>query len=502
MTSKALNIAFEEIGNRQKSTLPTWLLGRGADYGLHTDYIHNICLTLLVTIFYKELLDENDRTQDDLVQITKLICQKLSLPCTKAQAEKIIESLMFSGSKHYKFSFEVPFYDETKESWEQHRFQYFVIDRDANVLDDEIEVYKLSDVAQEIVLKSHEIVEQMDLDMKQLVTELLIQKGNLKHAMKMLDALEFSVRKLINEERRFKDELIKDPRKALLKSHTRWGDQISKVREQFDLELNRYTQMESILRKLEVIEEQRTTFLLLTRHIRNTRLLHDQLAKLVIESIRIEFQILNREFNAMWYSTSTSFRDTLWEKEILHHGFASPDDMLTLTESLLSPHKPLFLPHEWAIDEHKGLRAETTFEHPDPLPDEHDNRKPISLDWKTILSLWEPVMLKLIKEKEVSIGYLQTLDELTLSRWVTNREAFDFWLKMGSLEEDLYITEGLLADNENDILILLSKLIKKNSYLHCLIGCVIYPKRSELSEHRFKAKVEVSNYTIMLKDVL
>ncbi|WP_217025619.1 hypothetical protein [Cytobacillus oceanisediminis] len=489
------------MGKRQINMIPTWLLGTGAQFGTLTPYTRNISFTLLVTVFFQELNDDERRTREDMINTVINICRAQNIPFKPMDAEKVVDSLLWSEGKNYGFSFEDYYYEEKTKSYEKYRFQYFVLDKDISDLENARQVYKLSEQAQEVVLKSHEILEEMDISIQQIVATMLIKKGSLTRALRMMDALDFRVRNLINEEKAHKEDLVRNPKRAIFEKTSRWGTQIAKVKEQFEEERSKYSQMDRVLKSLEILEDQRTVYLQLTKRIAKTSLYHDELARLVIENIRLELQILNNQFSTMWMVNGTSFRKTVWEETILPYGLASPDDMLELVESVLSPKRPFLMPLEWGIEEQTVLTRETKFVQDDGNITGAEV-KPIELDWETIVLLFEPVFLELLEKKEVAIDvWLKGLDEFTLSRWIEHREAFDFWVAFGSLEEPLVITEELLDETIDTRIELLSRLIEKNEKFKELIGKVIEPK--VIKRHidmKFK-KVEVSKFAIILKEV-
>ncbi|WP_153127026.1 hypothetical protein [Peribacillus tepidiphilus] len=498
MINKPLQAALEGIGKRHISLIPTWLLGTGAQFGGLTPYSRMIAFTLLVTVFFQELFDDPKRTREDLIATTMEICRSMFLSCSYEEAEKIVDSMLWSESKHFQFAFEDVYFDEKKRSWEKFRFQYFVLEK-MDDYDVSQQIYKLSEKAQEIVLKSHEIIEEMDISIQQLVAEMLIKRGNLTRALRMLDALDFRVRNLINEEKEHKEDLIRNPKRAILQKQNRWGTQLDKIKQQFNDELARYSQMQRILNRLEILEEQRGVYLQLTRRIMKTSSYHDELAKLVIENIRLEMQIMNSQFSAMWMANGTSFRKTVWEESILPLGFAHPDDMFDLVESILSPNKPFLMPLEWGIEEQTVLSREIKFVSGN-AEKEKESLEPVGLDWDTIVSLWKPVFLELMDKGEVSIDWIKKLDEFTLARWVENKEAFDFWIALGSLERPLHITDELLGDTTDTVIELLNELMVREEKFKALIGKVIAPKLMDIDEEIRTKKVEVSRYVITLKE--
>lgn len=500
MLDKSLESTIEDIGKRQKSLLPTFLLGTGAEFGSLLPYAKSICFTLLVKVFFQELYDDLARSRDDLIVSTLKICSAFHLDSSIVESEKIVDSLLWSQSQKYTFAFGELYFNDITNKWEMFQFQYFEIDRYVSDLESGIQIYKLSSEAQEIVLKSHEIIEEMDISIQQLVAELLIKKGNLKSALRMMDALDFRVRKLINAEDSHKEELIRNPKQAIIKNKAKWGKQLSEVKEQFDDELDRYAQMDRILKKLDYIEEQRTICLQLEKRIYRTRNLHDKLAKIVIENIRLELQILNTEFSLMWMVSGSSFRKTVWEETILPYGFNTPDDMLKIIELVLSPQKPLLFPLEWLMAEHHLSNNESIFDSSDKKMNKNE-LKPISLNWDSILELWEPVFLRLLTTKFVSIEWVKDSDENAFILWLENREALDFWLSFSSMDEPFTITKETLNDSIDDRITLIRKLIEKNQVFLELLNKVISSSNLKSGDLFIKNKINMSKYCLFLKEV-
>lgn len=496
---KAMKLSLEDIGSRYKSLIPIWTLGTGADFGRLNPYARHISFGLLVIMFYKELLDDLKRTRNDLIDSVVHLANQMQLPCTEEEAEKIVDAIMVNAnSKKHTFSFQEQYFNDETNQWETFRFQYLEIDRDVSDLDEGILRYKLTNEAQELFLNTNEIQKQLPMTIQQLLVELLIEKGELKSALRMLDALNSRVQTLLKEEKIHKDELLRNPKETLYRHKTRWNQQLEDVQLQFQEEADKYAKMGGILKKLIVTVEYQSTYFNITKRLIKTRSLHDKLAKLVIENIRLEFQIRNKYFRALWLSSTTSFRKSIWEEQARAVGFAQPEVMLDLAESIFSPKKPSILPLEWGIDNQMELplntfssRTKTTMHELDPLV----------RDWESILSLWKPIFDKLIASGIVAVSLLDELEEAELSRWVENREAFDFWVSFAALEEPLIINDLNLQDGQDDRTLFLAKLIE------------IYPEYQKFLFHKqiwripayetmiLQNKVDTSAFILTLTEV-
>lgn len=85
--------------------------------------------------------------------------------------------------------------------WETFRFQYLEVDRDVSDLDEGNIIYTLTSEAKELFLNTNEIQKQLPISIQQLLVELLIEKGDLKSALRMLESLNHRVLTLLKEEK-------------------------------------------------------------------------------------------------------------------------------------------------------------------------------------------------------------------------------------------------------------------------------------------------------------
>ncbi|QFT87686.1 hypothetical protein FIU87_03390 [Bacillus sp. THAF10] len=494
---RVMQLSLEDIGARYRTLIPVWLLGTGADFGELNPYARHLSFGLLTIVFYQELLDDLKRTRHDLIQSVKQLARCMGLECTEEEAEKVVDAIMVNAhSKKHTFSFQEQYYDEVTGKWETFRFQYLEVDRDVSDLDEGNIIYTLTSEAKELFLNTNEIQKQLPISIQQLLVELLIEKGDLKSALRMLESLNHRVLTLLKEEKIHKDELLRNPKETIYKQNKRWSHQLVEVENQFREEAEKYAKLDRILKKIAIAPEHHSTYLQITKRLIKTRNLHDNLAKMVIENIRIELEILNKYFRSIWLSNTTSFRKTIWEQQAKVVGFSRPDDMLDLVESMISPSKPSILPLEWGIDNQTELPVNTfAGRNRSPL----EQLEPVTMDWESILLLWKPVIDELIKNGKVSLGFLKELDEFTLARWVENREAFDFWLAFSSSEEPFLISKENLEDENDDKAILLSKLMAVYPELDILWGKEI--ESIPVTETTIlRNKVDVSKFILILKE--
>lgn len=494
---RALQLSLEDIGVRFKSLIPAWIIGTGADFGRLFPFARHLSFALIAKLFFQELLDDIKRTREDMIHSVIQLAEAMKIECEYYEAEKIVDALMVSkGSTKHTFAFQERYFNDHTQEWELFRFQFLEIDRDASKLEEGLQVYKLTEESQELFLHTNEIQKQLPISIQQLLVEMLIEKGELKSALRMLDSLNHRVMNLLKKEKMHKDELIRNPKKTIYENKLRWNKQLDEVELQFEEEAEKYAKLDWILGKIAVAKEHQNTYLQLMKRLTKTKMLHDNLAKLVIENIRLELQIRNTQFRSMWLTNTTSFRKTIWEDKAQAVGFSHPDDMIILVESLFSPHKPSILPLEWGIEEQTELSFDTSFSGPSTNTNPYS--EPITLDWESILSLWKPIFEELIKNGRVSLLYLKELDEFSLARWVENHEAFDFWLAFASMEDFFIINEENLQNDNDEKALFLSRLMEKypefSSLWNKKIGSIPTQESTIL-----RKKIDVSAYILTLE---
>src|SRR5437764_9903615 len=77
-------------------------------------------------------------------------------------------------------------------------------------------VYKLTDVAQEMIFMSREMAEEFSITIEQLYSMQLIKNGNFKKATRNLDHLISRVNRLMTKEYTFQKEMVNNPKILLL----------------------------------------------------------------------------------------------------------------------------------------------------------------------------------------------------------------------------------------------------------------------------------------------
>ncbi len=153
-----------------------------------------------------------------------------------------------------------------------------------------------------------------------------------------------------------------------------------------------------------------------------------------------------------------------------------------------------------------GVSEQTLINVQDIFDNSIDNNKrheinPITLDWESIINLWEPIFIELLKSRFVSIELIQNESETEYTKWLQNKEALDFWLSFCSTEDPLIITTNTLNETIDDRITLMRKLIEKNDLFKELFNKQIYTKQTPIGELLLRDKLKISKYTLLLKEV-
>lgn len=459
---------------------PTWILGTGADLGPALNQkARKICLLILVEMFYRQLNGNENRTIENLYSIARDVIEFLGLKATKDQREKVIENLMWSEGKSFaQFSFRDETFNEGTGEWEEHRFQFITLDHTFSNMNNGREVFKLTEESEEIIFKSQELMDELDISIQGLISEMLIRKGRYDDALTSLQNLDTKVRRLIERENEHWKQIIKDPKGAIYVEYKKWGKNLDEVRTQFNEEQERYKEMERILRTQMDWNEPQIGIIRLFNRIGVTRREHDKLANLVIGNIQKEFHFRTdpKLFSLMWNPPKTGFKATIMDEIIVPKGLQKPEEIFSVMNILFSPQKKFIYPLQWMVKKQGMHYKEIQFENDRDLLEEEEECLYRQDDyWDEAVELWTPFIEKLLIHGEVGVVDLVLLPESTLERWLSCKEAIDFWIMflIGGTTPILVSNENLTASNDDQKFELLKKVMEQNIQLKALIGKTI-----------------------------
>lgn len=461
-------VDYNNIESRGKRLNPIWSLGTGMDVGELSPYIRHICLDIILEIFKREVRADERRTIPELEYLTKQVLTKYNFQASMERSERIVEGLIWSGDPRYLNAFKAPYFNEKQQQWEEHSFRFLEEELESSNLEEQIYVYKLTEESYEIIFMSHEILDELDIDIQSWVALQLIKSGNYRDALDRLQRLIIRVRKLIKKESRLSVEIKRNPK--IINSYTRFTGQDHKknVETQFAEEKERYMEMERLLGKINDALDLEVEVSTLLEKINETRELHDNLAQLVIENIKTEITIRKNHFHLLWKKPRISFKESIWEDLILQKGFADPDDMFKLLSMIFSPKKPLIYPLDWSMEQDVTMPAiDIDGDDDDESSDDDDEFIIPPTDWKPLVELWKPVFYELLKKGTIHLHSVFDDDE-SKSVWLNNKYAIELWNQF--VNNSLFVTKQDLLNSSDQRVRLLKELIHEDETFEELLN--------------------------------
>ena len=151
--------------------------------------------------FIRELNDDENRRKSDIKYMVEDSIKQMKLLADEKQIERITSGLLYQGKEEYSKPFEALYYDEIRQSWETQVFRYVTMDElYTNLEMGGSIVYKLTDIAQEMIFMSREMAEEFSITIEQLYSMQLIKNGNFQKAIRNLDHLISRVNRLMAKE--------------------------------------------------------------------------------------------------------------------------------------------------------------------------------------------------------------------------------------------------------------------------------------------------------------
>ncbi|MFW6035647.1 MAG: hypothetical protein ACOCRZ_05265 [Halothermotrichaceae bacterium] len=169
--------------DRFKKTAAISRLGQGMDVGNLNEYTHQISLYLLLKVFYREINNNNQRSKNDLIEITSQIIEEMKLSASREQIERLVDGVLYAGDPRQQSPFSVMLFDESIGDFREFKYRYLVPDREASHWDKGgSTVYMLTETSQEIIFLTREVLQEFGFDLEQFYTLQLIKNGNFTEA--------------------------------------------------------------------------------------------------------------------------------------------------------------------------------------------------------------------------------------------------------------------------------------------------------------------------------
>jgi len=504
MEEMDVNESWEGFAQRMQRLNPLFELGRGMDVGELKPYIQTILMQVLLTIFYRELNDDDNRRKSDIRYIVEDTIKQMKLLADDRQIERITSGLLYQGKEEYSKPFEALYYDEIRQSWETQVFRYVTMDELYTNLElGSSIVYKLTDVSQEMIFMSREMAEEFSITIEQLYSMQLIKNGNFRKATRNLDNLISRVNRLMAKEFTFQKEMINNPKILLIEDKSQRSDSRAEIEQQFEEEKNHFRTITSMIEKTKRRNEEdnavQKELTLLQEKISHTRQLHDRFAKLVIQNISYEMKLKAENPSLFWETSLVSFREHIYENGFMKEGVRRFELIESVLSPLFSPKNEFILPLDWIWGEQEFDEKQQT-----ETVVEEETEKAIThqrvTNWDSVIMAWSYVFQYLQTYREFSLADLAELPLEIQNLWFKESETIDLWMmfdKKPLKVQVLHRKEETFSDERE---ILLYKLMKEYPQFQMFEGLKLYTKFDPKAEPFHWQHMKITPFKICIQE--
>ncbi len=499
-----MNESWEGFAQRMQRLNPLFELGRGMEVGELKPHIQTILIQVLLTIFYRELNDDDHRRKSDIKYMVEDSIKQMKLLADEKQIERITSGLLYQGKEEYSRPFEALYYDEIRQSWETQVFRYVAMDElYTNLEMGGSIVYKLTDVSQEMIFMSREMAEEFSITIEQLYSMQLIKNGNFRKATRNLDHLISRVNRLMAREFSFQKEMINNPKILLMEEEMQRADNRAEIEKQFEEEKNHFRTISSMIEKTKRRNEEddhiQRELILLQEKIGHTRQLHDRFAKLVIQNISYEMKLKAENPSLFWETSLVSFREHIYENWFMKEGFSSFDRVEKVLGPLFSPKNEFILPMDWIWGEQEFDEKQLTEVMEEEVQEESITYQRVT-NWDSVIKAWSYVFQYLQTYGEFSLADLTTLPLEVQDLWFEESETIDLWMmfdKKPLKVQVLHRKEESLSDERE---ILLYKLMQEYPQFQVFEGLKLYTEFDHRAEPFLWYQMKITPFKICVQE--
>ncbi|KAF0825701.1 hypothetical protein ABE29_22370 [Cytobacillus firmus] len=499
-----MNESWEGFAQRMQRLNPLFELGRGMEVGELKPHIQTILMQVLLTIFYRELNDDDHRRKSDIKYMVEDSIKQMKLLADEKQIERITSGLLYQGKEEYSRPFESLYYDEIRQSWETQVFRYVTMDElYTNLEMGGSIVYKLTDVSQEMIFMSREMAEEFSITIEQLYSMQLIKNGNFRKATRNLDHLISRVNRLMAREFSFQKEMINNPKILLMEEEMQRADNRAEIEKQFEEEKNHFRTISSMIEKTKRRNEEddhiQRELILLQEKIGHTRQLHDRFAKLVIQNISYEMKLKAENPSLFWETSLVSFREHIYENWFIKEGGSSFDRVEKVLGPLFSPKNEFILPLDWIWGEQEFDEKQMTERMEEETEEESITHQRVT-NWDSVIMAWSYVFQYLQTYGEFSLADLTTLPLEVQDLWFEESETIDLWMmfdKKPLKVQVLHRREESLSDERE---ILLYKLMQEYPQFQVFEGLKLYTEFDHRAEPFLWYQMKITPFKICVQE--
>lgn len=504
MEEMDVNESWEGFAQRMQRLNPLFELGRGMEVGVLKPHIQTILMQVLLSIFYRELNDDDSRRKSDIKYMVEDSIKQMKLLADEKQIERITSGLLYQGKEEYSKPFEALYYDEIRQSWETQVFRYVTMDElYTNLEIGGAIVYKLTDVAQEMIFMSREMAEEFSITIEQLYSMQLIKNGNFRKATRNLDHLISRVNRLMANEFTFQKEMINNPKILLIEEEMQRADNRVEIEQQFEEEKNHFrtitNMIEKTKRRNEADDSVQRELILLHEKIGHTRQLHDRFAKLVIQNISSEMKLKAENPSLFWENSLVSFREHMYENWLMKEGVHHFGQIETVLSPLFSPKNEFILPLDWIWGEQEFDEAQQQNTVVEEEPEESITIQRVT-NWDSVIKAWSYVFQYLQTYKEFSLADLTDLPKEVQALWLEETETIDLWMMFDKKPlkiQVLYRKEETLSDERE---ILLYKLMQEYPQFQRFEGMKIFTLFDHRAEPFYMSRIKMTPFKLCVEE--
>ncbi|MFB5196318.1 hypothetical protein ACE198_15520 [Neobacillus sp. KR4-4] len=499
-----VNESWEGFAQRMQRLNPLFELGRGMEVGDLKPHIQTILMHVLLTIFYRELNDDDHRSKSDIKYMVEDSIKQMKLLADEKQIERITSGLLYQGKEEYSKPFEALYYDEIKQSWETQTYRYVTMDElYTNLEIGGSIVYKLTDVSQEMIFMSREMAEEFSITIEQLYSMQLIKNGNFRKATRNLDHLISRVNRLMANEFTFQKEMINNPKILLMEEEWQRADNRVEIEKQFEEEKNHFRTITNMIEKTKRRNEEddfmQKELILLQEKIGHTRQLHDRFAKLVIQNISYEMKLKAENPSLFWENSLVSFREHFYENWFRQEGIKNFEIIEGVLSPLFSPKNEFILPLDWIWGEQEFDEKQLTDAIIEEEAEENITRLRVT-NWDSVIKAWSYVFQFLQTNREFSLADIAELPLEVQDLWFEESETIDLWMMFDKKPlkiQVLHRKEETLTDERE---ILLYKLMKEYPQFQVFEGLKIYTMFDHRAEPHQWYQMKITPFKICVQE--
>lgn len=501
-----MDLILNGMKDRLKKINAIRFLGAGMDIGDLNPYAHEIALCLLLKMFRREITENANRTRNDMIYIVSDVLSEMKLSASEKTMERIVDGVLWYKDPDRQEPFSCPVYDEETGLHEIYKFRYLKPDREHSDWEHGgATVYMLTEEAQEIIFITREMMEEFGFDVEQFYTLQLIKSGNFNKALNSVNNLIGRVRRLIRREKDYRKDMIMNPQVIFFDTKRDRKKSQEEIKNQFEDEKKTFEDMMSWKKRLKSFpKEKRNDAGKLFDEIEKARILHNLLAKLVVDNMAYEVKIRVDYPESFWITSNVSFRKDIWQNAIVKNGLKSFDTLEYLVTPLLSPGASFIYPLDWAWQEQQSSNDEYD-EDEDQEEYAEDEEKYIKkqADWDLIVELWTPVFDKLLNGESFSITELQNMDRMLQEKWLSQDKNTEIFM-MFVLTKITFTKESSNLQNvdekTDERIILFSRLCSKDEKYKKLIGKTVDSNLDMDKKPLHIGNLFISPYKIYIKD--